>query len=251
VKKKLNQQIKIVESELFASAEGTRPVDGQFVSALQIKPITGLDAAGLRRLADVNNVNPSTGKSWIPKPIRGKFIFGETLIGWGAWMRHQNKNPAGFPDTFATKSDFEAQTPFTTEMLDFARKKGCPCVMPGNRIKFRPFLEFLASRGIEQLDFIDGDYEAKRLTRAKAEEQERLNIELDEKLRAQRRTEIDENIGGMLTLFKKDIFAWAKRRGVTDELKKMFADHLKQLPAERIESQETVRKSSQKQLVTT
>jgi hypothetical protein len=224
------------QPDLIAPPAGTKPMSEGWATALQLKPITGLDDAALRRLNNENNPNPATGQAWIPKPVRGQWPIVETLVGWGAWMRQKMEHPNGFPEIFASKSDFAAQTPFTTEMLDFIRKKGFACIEPGSRVNFRRFLEGIAAQGMEKIDFIDGDYEDKRLKRARAEEQERLNADLDEKLKSQRRMEIDETIGGLLSGFKKDLFAMAKKHGWKSELLKLFSDHLKHLPLDRKKS---------------
>ena len=47
------------QPDLLAAPAGTRPVAGQFATAIQLKPITGLDYDALMRLANVNNPNPA------------------------------------------------------------------------------------------------------------------------------------------------------------------------------------------------
>ncbi len=233
-------------SAVAGGAAGVKPPAGGWWTGAQFAVLVpSFDEPKLRRLGIENN--PATGAPWIPKPRAAKFEFTPTLKGVIAYLLHQNTQPSGYPDKFASQKDFATQTPFSIEMLDFIRKKGHACILPGSRVDFRKFLEGVAAQGIDKIDFIDGDYEEKRLTRERADEQAMLNAEKrGEVLFSRDQQHAVAELHASEVLFeqflaplKKQLLDRAKRAALTyEDLVALLAEAMKHLPPELVAKSE-------------
>ena len=186
------------DADLFPQIAGTRPVAEKWATALQLSPIIGMDDAGLRRLADKNNLNPETNEAWIPKPIRGQWPVLKTISGWAAWMRHKmtKQEERGLPRQCSSMKDLEAVYGIPVEMQQYARIHGCSVAFDSsNRVNVLPLLKFFTPlllkifsgggkhiEGIEAFDELDLNEQRARLTSAQAIEQERLNALAEQRL---------------------------------------------------------------------
>jgi hypothetical protein len=115
--------------ELFATAAGTKPIDGQWATAAQLFAATGMNDAALRKLANSNNPNPATGSAWIPKPKVGKYEIFPTVKGVIGFLRHQISEGAVEQRvehiSYPSMESCEGATGITKTLQQMAKAKGC------------------------------------------------------------------------------------------------------------------------------
>jgi hypothetical protein len=168
------------QPDLIDPPAGTRPIEGQWATAAQLHPFTGMDEAQLRRLG--RETNPATGQAWLPAPVRSRWPVAQTLIGANAWWRWQMEKRGGLPEGYANIGDFCAQTKFPRVMMEYALKHGCQCRDTANRIYLTPFLEFFQElftkifsgggaqiKNLEGFEELDSDLQLARLRKEQAD----------------------------------------------------------------------------------
>jgi hypothetical protein len=226
-------------------APSVQPVDGDMMRTAQLLALipfaaeAGVDEGFLRNRTDGGKPNPRTGLPWIPKPDQGNWRPLPVMAGLVEWFWYQGR-AKGFPETFATQRDFTAATGLPLSLLEYLRKKGAQVILPGSRVDFRAVLAAIGKLGVEQMDYIDGDYEEKRLTRERADEQAMLNAEKrgevlfsqDRQLAIGELQATEVLFEQFLAPFKKELLELAKRDGFYAQITALLAKHLQHLPRE-------------------
>jgi len=138
------------------------------------------------------------------------------------------------PKTFQSIRDFTAQTGLPTGIITALRDRGCAVILPNGRVDFRAVLSGIAKFGIGGTEQIDLAHEEKRLAKARADEQERLNREAEGQLLLSKDRTFAINqlevtnilFGEMLGPLRNDLLRMAKKHGLTEEMAALFALHL-------------------------
>jgi hypothetical protein len=114
------------QTELFQATGGAKPIKTQWATAVQLFQVTGMDDAALRRLGNVNNLNPATGAAWIPKPKGGKYEIQPTVKGVIAWLRSQQVSDQRLEHiSYPSMESCEGTTGITKTLQQMAKQKGC------------------------------------------------------------------------------------------------------------------------------
>jgi len=167
--------------------------NAQFLSAEALKPYTGLDDSALRRLSNVNALNPSTNLPWIPKPRRGEYEVIPTLLGAIDWWRHQATKDTPDHPTYSDMEEAETRGLVPREFQKYAKSRGVDFINLNRTIKIEPLrqLAFHILRKItskqsagmlEALDgeeYLNSDAELAKLRREQRLEIARSNAEAE------------------------------------------------------------------------
>jgi phage terminase Nu1 subunit (DNA packaging protein) len=206
-----------------------------FARAEKFSPITD---AGLRNI--LKEKTPG-GSPWFPAPANSLWDVRAVISGLHDRSEHRISQRSGFPLVFATQEDFENATTLPRSILQFLRKKGHQIILPGGRVDFSAVLKAIAHTKLEKTDYIDGDYEDKRLTRERADEQAMLNAEkrgevlfnADQTFAISELSATEILYGQFLEPLKKELFEKAKSNPITyEDLTALFEKYNRQLPPE-------------------
>lgn len=202
--------------------------------------LTGITTADLW---NIHHENPPTGAPWFPKPVKSLWHVRSVITGLLARAEHRAQRREGFPAVFATQQDFARATTLSVTLLDFLRKKsGEPLILPGGRVDFAAVLRALAATELEHLDYIDGDYEDKRLIRERADEQAMLNAEKrgDVLFNRDQTAAIGELSATeilyeqFLAPFKKELLETSRAAGCYDPILALLEKYRRNLPPEMV-----------------
>jgi hypothetical protein len=127
-------------AELFQNTKGVKPIDEQWATALQLAPLLKMSDKELRRLADVNNLNPETNAPWIPKPVRGKYNVLLTIAGVLAWHRWRAERRTDFQLEYPTMEAFSTATGISKNLLKEMKRDNCPGFHASGRIQLLAWL---------------------------------------------------------------------------------------------------------------
>jgi hypothetical protein len=166
-------------------------------TARQLFRITKKSDAQLRQIQIQKN---ELGAHWFPKPANGNWNTVNTLAGLLDYERSRAAKSQHI-GTFTTMEQCEGFLHIPKPVQQFAKRKGCLAFkrngnVDGNELAlwlmsnvweklFSGDSAQLSSLGIEGFENIDGDYQQKRLSKARADEQERLNAEAEGQLHKQ------------------------------------------------------------------
>lgn len=165
----------------------------QFLSAEQLKPYTQLDDAALRRLSNVNSLNPTTNLPWIPKPRRGLYEVMPTILGAIDWWHYQSTRNAPDHPTYADMGEAETRGLIPREFQKYAKARGIDFINLNRTIKSEPLrqLAFEVLRkifakqsaamleAIEGAEYLNSDAELAKLRREQRLEIARSNAEAE------------------------------------------------------------------------
>lgn len=245
-------------TELALAGQGIKPLERKFARALQLEKeyAPGFHDAALRRLARADNLNPATGKPWIPEPKKGLYELAPTLRGIIAHLQHTLAGDAVLP-AFASMEMCETAGHIPRTMQKWAQKHGINFQKTNKGVDYDALLRGLneklftpmfsgdtskiSSLGIGGMTSIDAAYEDARLTQERANEQAMLNAEKrgdilfsqDQQAAIGELSATQVLFEQFLGPFKKELLERAKREGFYDTITALLAKHLKKLPAEQ------------------